>query len=57
MAYTQDSVIATDGVETVGNSANRFDTWRQSTTLGPMPPTADEGPPEQASGGNTPKAG
>ena len=57
MAYSKETVIATDGVETVGNSANRFDTWRQTTTLGPMPPTADEGPPEQASGGNTPKAG
>ncbi len=44
--YTKDTVIATDGVEVVGNDANRFDAQRQSTTLGPMPPTADDGPEE-----------
>lgn len=32
--------------ETVGNDANRFDTWRQSTTLGPEPASAPSGPPE-----------
>ena len=33
--------------ETVpGNNANRFDTQRQSETLGPNNPMADSGPPE-----------
>ena len=57
MVHTKESVISTEGEEVVGNRANRFDVWRQSTTLGPTPPTADEGPPEQASGGNVPKSG
>lgn len=44
--YTKETVISTDGEEVVGNSANRFDVARQSTTMGPEPPTADDGPPE-----------
>ena len=56
MAYNQDTVISTDGAETVGNDANRFDTWRQTGTLGPTPPSADSGPPEQG-GTEAPKAG
>lgn len=38
--------ISGEGVETVGNDANRFDAWRQSETLGPTPATAPTGPPE-----------
>lgn len=37
--------------EVIGNGANRFDTWRQSDTLGPQPPSAESGPPE--TGGDT----
>lgn len=57
MAVNRDSMIATEGVEVVGNNANRFDAWRQSGTLGPTPPTADDGPPEtNGDPGETPKA-
>jgi len=42
--------------EVPGNNANRFDCWRQSDTLGPQPPTAETGPPEQG-GSEVPKAG
>lgn len=45
------TMISTEGEEVQGNGANRFDTWRQSTTLGPEPPVADSGPPE--TGGDT----
>lgn len=46
MAYNRDTVISTDGQEVQGNDANRFDTHRQSDTLGPQPPPAASGPPE-----------
>lgn len=46
MATDRDTMIATEGVEVVGNDANRFDVWRQTGTLGPFPPTAETGPPE-----------
>jgi hypothetical protein len=46
MALNKDTVISTAGEEVIGNGANRFDAHRQSTTLGPEPPTADDGPPE-----------
>lgn len=55
MAHNKDTVISTEGEEVIGNSSNRFDTWRQSGTLGPTPPTADSGPPEQG-GTEAPKA-
>lgn len=38
--------IATEGVTVIGNDQGRFDTWRQNATLGPQPPTANDGPPE-----------
>lgn len=38
--------ISTEGVTVIGNNSNRFDTQRQSTTLGPEPPPADSGPDE-----------
>lgn len=47
--------IASTGVETVGNDANRFDTWRQSGTLGPTPEAPSSGPPE--TGGDIPHQG
>ena len=47
MSVDQGSMISTEGQEVIGNDANRFDTWRQSGTLGPQPPTAESGPPEQ----------
>jgi hypothetical protein len=37
----------------LGNEANKFDTWRQSDTLGPHPPSPDEPPPETDGRGNT----
>lgn len=55
MAYTRDTVISTEGQEVQGNGANRFDTWRQSDTLGPQPAPADTAPPE--TGGSVEKAG
>lgn len=58
MASNREDMIATEGVAVVGNSANRFDCWRQSETLGPYPPTADDGPPEtNGDPGGTPSAG
>lgn len=44
--HTKETVISTEGEEVIGNSSNRFDAQRQSTTFGPEPPTADDGPPE-----------
>ena len=32
--------------EQPGNDANRFDTWRQTETLGPYPEVPATGPPE-----------
>ena len=46
MAHTKETVISTEGEEIVGNGSNRFDEQRQSTTLGPTPPTSEDGPPE-----------
>jgi hypothetical protein len=50
MAHNKETVISTEGEEVVGNDANRFDAFRQSTTLGPEPATESSGPPEQNGG-------
>lgn len=48
--------ISDAGKTVVGNDANRFDAWRQSDTFGPMPPTAETGPPETSGGSAPPEA-
>lgn len=41
--------------EVIGNASNRFDTQRQSGTLGPYNPMADSGPTEtEGEPGNAP---
>lgn len=58
MASNREDMIATEGVEVIGNSANRFDTWQQTGTLGPTPATAETGPPEtNGEPGTPPSAG
>jgi len=47
--------ISSEGKEEIGNSANRFDTWRQGNeSLGPNNPMADSGPPETDGNPSTP---
>jgi hypothetical protein len=51
MAYSRETVLSTEGEEPQGNGANRFDAHTQTGTLGPTPPTAESGPPEQGGSG------
>lgn len=38
--------IVSEGTTVIGNDQGRFDTWRQTGTLGPEPPNEMDGPPE-----------